>query len=1090
MQEKSIRGSEAPACASQGRRDVRNRQGEKIFTLTVLAAALCGICAPVSAQYVETGVIGSKASWETAEYLRSWGIGAMKASSAYALGYNGSGVKVGVMDSGARATHQEFDPSRFTYVHQAGAYGTSGMRYRGAGYTVANGGAPFTAGQAFDITGAYNADFNDGHGTSVTGVVGADRDGAEMHGISWGSNIIVGNTGATDNNNYGPFQDYQFFYTGWKAVVDAGAQVINNSWGTNIRINMQGPSTVSNNSVLGPDGGAVGNMIPTNTLADVEYEYFYFKKMYGNGRSFVDAAWDAVKDTKVVHVMTTGNRDMANPFHRALYPYFHPEAESHWIAAAGIKPDTANPGKLVLERTYNEAGLAKWWTVVGPTLSGAGMNMYTTSVGSDTSYGSFSGTSCSAPHVAGAMGVLLSRYVNMDATQVRDVLFTTATHKNTDGSTFDYWTAPDGVPDERYGWGMPDLEKGMYGPGQFLGRVQYNASKAPLDVWTNSISQVALDARKVEDQNWLNNYKTNGIAGLGAYQLGTGFVVADNDSDDTNHFITLADAEKWRKEYADQRAASIQSKLDAGLYDGSLVKLGAGTLVMTGDNTYRGGTTIQDGGLYGFTESFGTGKVSVDGGRFGVLASYNDTFTQKGTLASTGSRLANIDVNRGGTYAVMTENNVNVGALTFKDGSRVTVDAIDRDLLRDVYENNTSATGTVTATALTDFSKAAVTEYAFLDMEVTAAGNTITGSVSRNSEATFAGYGTDHNGRAIGGALDASSFGALHEALFAASKGELRATYDSLGSDFYLNADNASIVNSLSVSRSVKNQALGIGSGRSARLNDTARVWATGLGNWSDVDYGHSSMDVDFYAGVVGAEVDVTSNSTVGLFFGAGSTKFKGGRYGKIDSDDLHLGLYGIYKADAASITYGIAHTHQDRDAKRTLIVADAARANSVSPNAKITQIFAEAAYTKLNTETYSVEPYVGLNVMRIKSDGYTETVDDMTFRTSSNKQTLQAATIGVRGRIPITAGNLDMAVTGDISGMHFFGNNTPDAYLTLADSGSAKIRGGKLDNLWGVGLGLETRLSKSTKFNLSYTGAYNGDIKSSGVFANIRISF
>ena len=49
------------------------------------------------------------------------------------------------------------------------------------------------------------------HGTHVTGTVGANRDGNEMHGVSWGSNIIVGNTGATDDNNYGPFQTTLIF---------------------------------------------------------------------------------------------------------------------------------------------------------------------------------------------------------------------------------------------------------------------------------------------------------------------------------------------------------------------------------------------------------------------------------------------------------------------------------------------------------------------------------------------------------------------------------------------------------------------------------------------------------------------------------------------------------------------------------------------------------------------------------------------------------------------------------------------------------------------------------------------------------------
>lgn len=45
-----------------------------------------------TAAYVETGQIGDKASWETEEYSRDWGITAMKASSAYALGYSGQGL--------------------------------------------------------------------------------------------------------------------------------------------------------------------------------------------------------------------------------------------------------------------------------------------------------------------------------------------------------------------------------------------------------------------------------------------------------------------------------------------------------------------------------------------------------------------------------------------------------------------------------------------------------------------------------------------------------------------------------------------------------------------------------------------------------------------------------------------------------------------------------------------------------------------------------------------------------------------------------------------------------------------------------------
>ena len=61
--------------------------------------------------------------------------------------------------------------------------------------------------------------------------------------------------------------------------------------------------------------------------------------------------------------------------------------------------------------------------------------------------------------------------------------------------------------------------------------------------------------------------------------------------------ITHEDAAKWRKEWMDARAAYIQHKIDNNLYTASLTKQGPGTLIMTGDDTYEGGTTVEGGKL-------------------------------------------------------------------------------------------------------------------------------------------------------------------------------------------------------------------------------------------------------------------------------------------------------------------------------------------------------------------------------------------------------------------------------------------------------------------------------------------------------------
>lgn len=75
----------------------RSKASVSLSVATVLLAT-SGL---VSAAYVETGTLGDKASWETAEYNYNWGLGAMNASSAYALGFYGQNTTTGVMDSGA-----------------------------------------------------------------------------------------------------------------------------------------------------------------------------------------------------------------------------------------------------------------------------------------------------------------------------------------------------------------------------------------------------------------------------------------------------------------------------------------------------------------------------------------------------------------------------------------------------------------------------------------------------------------------------------------------------------------------------------------------------------------------------------------------------------------------------------------------------------------------------------------------------------------------------------------------------------------------------------------------------------------------------
>lgn len=1079
-----------------------------------------------------TQLDAAKKSWETAEYKKDWGLTAMNASSAYALGYHGQGVAVGVMDSGALLQkHSELAGDRFHASHNQGQYGSTGNRYpQGAGSQFDG---KYEAGQDYDVTGDWVLNMNDSHGTHVTGTVGANRDGSEFHGVAWGSDIHVGNTGGTDASNYGPFLDYQFFLNGWGQLAqDIVAQngekrggVINNSFGTNTRVN------AASTSKYGADGFKIGNMMEVNTTGQTEYEYFLFKKIYGENPSFVDAAYDAVKGTNVVQVMTTGNRDMKNPYYRALYPYFNPEAEKHWIAVAGLKKlsGEGETAKYDLVKNFNEAGNAKWWTVVGP-----GDAIYSSAVvdgsylvpGEDNGgnpvpegvelgssyYATWGGTSMAAPHVSGAMGVLMSRYDQMSAIQVRDVMFTTATHKNPDGTDFDSWTAAPGEVDERMGWGLPDLEAGMYGPGQLLGSFDYDMSAGSLDVWSNKITQIALDQREREDlawkaaaEKWMKN-PTLAMTGLSEDEKALlGEMLTDTNEDlvgidDALEKMTEEEAIAWRKEYFQKRLDTIQAKIDGKLYDGSLIKRGEGTLIMTGSNTYRGGTTVEGGKLLGYSNSFGVsgddgkanGKVVVNGGTFGILETYNDQFTMKGEIErGEGTHSVDVVVNEGGTFQITAGQAVTMGTLEFKEGAGFTVGSEDVDVLKEAYAG-TAQTGTVTTTGVTGEKLAVANpDYAFFKTELKAEGNKLTGTLSRDETKSFATYAQNANGQAIAGALEGAAGGALYDALIGASKGDVAKTYNSLGDDFILNTRNAGIVNGMTLSRAIKDQATGIGEGRKVEMADgTARLWATGVGSWSALDYGQSDMDSDFYAGLFGAEVDVCSATKLGLFFGAGSTDNKAGD-NKVESDDIHFGAYGVTNfSDVVNATYGFVYSHQSADATRALQVGSQLGMNAFSGDTDITQIFAEAAYTGLNTDAYSIEPYFGLSWIHAESDGFNEQVGTMAFSTTTEDQDVQVTTLGVRGAIPFTMGATKVALKGDVAWNHFFGDTEAEASMNLAGSGVARLKGGELGDMASVGLGVEAQVGKMTTMGLSYTGAYDGDITSHGISANVRFNF
>jgi len=168
---------------------------------------------------------------------------------------------------------------------------------------------------------------------------------------------------------------------------------------------------------------------------------------------------------------------------------------------------------------------------------------------------------------------------------------------------------------------------------------------------------------------------------------------------------------------------------------------------------------------------------------------------------------ANIVVNNGGTYAIVADQNVQVGNLTFNPGSHVTVVSLTGNAFEKAY-NGEDQVGTVTADSVNGFNENALVspDYALVNHTVTLEGNTLTGVLSK-SDKTLADYAVNSNGVSVANALSADPV--LLGALADATKDQVRKTLSSLANDIHVTANAMAVANGQSLVCAIKDQAMG-----------------------------------------------------------------------------------------------------------------------------------------------------------------------------------------------------------------------------------------------------------------------------------------
>ncbi|MDP4025364.1 S8 family serine peptidase [Methylobacterium sp. NEAU 140] len=571
----------------QPRRGLRTRPWLKLScSLTALAAAL----GPAAAQGIDVprspSTLGlTAADFDTPEYRADYGLAQINAATAYARGFTGLGVLVAVYDSGIDANNPEF-----------------------RGRISSASGNFFTGVRAGELAPGYvtpGPDFDDAHGTHVSGTIGAARNGVGMMGVAYESTNLTLYTLASDQLKV----DLGGLDDAGPAAIDHAtrqrAQVFNGSYGPTLS------APTDRNGARNPTYRSLSRQ--EYALSDMD-EYNALKRAADSGMLLVFAAGNDRQSQPDV---------TQNPSGAALYPYIKPANAGSGVyqfyTNTGNSPDIAPTGPVdqsridfsglagsivsvvAVDRNNRIADFSNWcgvtaaWCIAAPGVQ----IVSTVQVGNGpggSNYGVMSGTSMAAPHVAGAAAVLMQAFPFLTAPQIAQTMFTTATNIG---------------PAAIYGWGLLNLGKAIDGPGQFtttwtVDTKGYNGRFANDIGGAGGLIKTGIGTLQLSGTNSYGggtaiNGGTLAVStdrNLGAASGGLAFgggtleVLADGFS--TARPITLNGPGTLQ---IDLGTAAFAGAVADGTGPGSLTKTGPGTAVLSAVNTYTGVTTVAAGTL-------------------------------------------------------------------------------------------------------------------------------------------------------------------------------------------------------------------------------------------------------------------------------------------------------------------------------------------------------------------------------------------------------------------------------------------------------------------------------------------------------------
>lgn len=1015
------------------------------WPLAPLGRALVGWAALMgtaqAAPYVESGRLGDASSWRSSEFKADWGLGAIHADSAYAAGYSGKGVKLGIFDQPVYAQHPEFagKDKMVTLV-------TTGIRQYTDPYI------PVKVGDVFRYDGSPSVG-SDGklgsHGTHVGGIAAGNRDGVSMHGVAFDAQII-----SADNGDPGPEDgivlgnDGAVYKAGWDSLVASGARIINNSWGIGITDRFA--------------KGGRNPEFPHFTVDDARAQFAQIQPLLG---TMPGGAYDgaiAAARSGVMTIFAAGNDyNLNNPDAIAGLAYFVPEIAPNWLTVAALQqnPDTSSANPYLISTFSSRCGYTASFCVSAP-----GTRIYSAVIGGTSledltqGYANKNGTSMAAPHAAGAAAVLMERFPYMSGAQIASVLRTTATDMGAPGI------------DALYGWGMIDLDKGLRGPGMLV--TEQDIPEAFRIAGGYGPSQFVVDLpgigalvdagkptqRRCNDLGCGLDLWSNDIAGHGGLtKQGIGTLVLTGDS----------------------------------TYSGPTL-VNQGRLAVNG--SLQSAVTVNDGGVLGGNGRIGAlvanaGGVVAPGNSIGTLHVSSDVTFQPGSTYA-------VEVDAAGSDRLVSDGKA------FLDGANLALDLQNPGVSLQ-SQRTTSLVGRqydiLEAAGGVQGGFASVQSNSlFLGGGLAYTGSGVQLAVQRNAT-SFASVGLTANQRSVAAAADQLGAGnpVYESLLLSANAGSAQQAFDQLSGEIHPAVGNLLLNDSRQLRDAVGERTRQQGVAAAPAVEGQGNgLWVKALGAWgkAEGDSARARYSSSIGGMLLGIDGQMSEDTRVGVFTGYSDSSLSmgDGRHSSASVDSYHLGAYAGKELEQMRLSLGGSHSWHRIETKRELQYNEVSDRQKSKRDAQSTQVFGEAAW-KVALPSMALEPFANLAYVHIASDSFKEHGGAAALKGGQDNRDAWLSTLGMRaGKQLQLSGGQAVELSATLGWQHNLSSTGADQHLAFAGQGDTyTVQALSLDrDAAVVGARAGIALGRQARVNLDYNGLLGSRDKSHGVGLTLDWAF